>query len=43
MRRETSRVSNLMCPFCVRRLLPCEITHVPHNPADETVAREARA
>jgi hypothetical protein len=28
MRRETSRVSFLMCPFCVRALMPSEATHL---------------
>jgi hypothetical protein len=28
MRRETSRVSFLMCPFCVRALMPSEATYV---------------
>jgi hypothetical protein len=29
MRRETSRVSFLMCPFCVRALVPSRTTPVP--------------
>jgi hypothetical protein len=27
MRRETSRVSFLICPFCVRALVPTPTTH----------------
>jgi hypothetical protein len=28
MRRETSRVSFLMCPFCVRAVMPSEATNL---------------
>jgi hypothetical protein len=33
MRRETSGVSFLMCPFCVRALMPGEATHLYVAPA----------
>jgi hypothetical protein len=32
MCRETSRVSFLMCPFCVRALMPIEATHLMRRP-----------
>jgi hypothetical protein len=35
MRRETSRVSFLMCPFCVRYSLTAKTT-TPRPAADET-------
>jgi hypothetical protein len=31
--RETSRVSFLMCPFCVRALMPSEATRLFDDPA----------
>jgi hypothetical protein len=43
MRRETSRVSFLMCPFCVRQLSPNQATRVAirwrHRPATEGARR----
>jgi hypothetical protein len=34
MRREASRVSFLMCSFCVRVLMPCEATRLEVAPVD---------
>jgi hypothetical protein len=35
MRRETSRVSFLMCPFCVRGVLSNETTEIETTSTDE--------
>jgi hypothetical protein len=42
MRRETSRVSFLMCPFCVRASLSDEAT-AGHQPFGSRTARRTRA
>jgi hypothetical protein len=42
MCRETSRVSFLMCPFCVRALMPSEATHLMRRPLASARGRARR-
>jgi hypothetical protein len=39
MRRETSRVSFLLCPFCVRGLVPGKATRLRHRAFEDAVRK----